>query len=294
MAYFALVCFALGAARLNGATAMFRLCDWSVLANNMDIWRDAVEYSLVEMSVSQGALIMLGAYCPKERHRLRVTAMLAFVASKTSCMISAFVLGATHGALQYDYDANSTGTWKGASASLVLWEDFVARVPGSQFWSALLFFTLFVVALSSTALLVQTIMSSLTGRSMRKIRWAFLILTCVLFGIIGTMTLCSQGGLYILNFLMEWPVGRPRVLVAAMCAIVVTYVYGQSTFCEDVFFAVGEYPGVFMRVCWAVTPCFLVKKSMQSRFQTVLEPAPSAIGGIIDSGFAFFSKLKAA
>ncbi|CAG9794006.1 unnamed protein product [Diatraea saccharalis] len=130
IAYFVLFCFALGAGRLKGAAAMFRLCDWSVLFDNIQIWRDAVEYSLIEMTVSQGSLIMLGAYCP-ERHKLGMTALLAFTASKTSSMISAFILGATHGALQADYESNDTSIWRGASASMVLWEDFVARVPGS-------------------------------------------------------------------------------------------------------------------------------------------------------------------
>ncbi|VVD03276.1 unnamed protein product [Leptidea sinapis] len=60
-----------------------------------------------------------------------------------------------------------------------------------------------------------------------------------------------EGGLYGLNFLMKWPVSKPRVVIGAIVAMVVTYFYGQSTFCEDIFFTVGEYPGIFIRVCWA-------------------------------------------
>jgi hypothetical protein len=77
------------------------------------IWRDAIEYSLVEMSVSLGALVMVGAYCPKQQHKLGGTALLALGASKASSMTSALVLGATHGALQRDYDTNSTIIWRG-------------------------------------------------------------------------------------------------------------------------------------------------------------------------------------
>lgn len=65
--------------------------------------------------------------------------------------------------------------------------------------------------------------------------------------------------MYILNFLMSWPVLKPRTPIAAILAIVLTYVYDQTTFCEDVYFAVGEYPNVFFRVCWALSPViFLV------------------------------------
>ncbi|KAL4711446.1 hypothetical protein ACJJTC_005570 [Scirpophaga incertulas] len=257
-AFFVLLCFVLGASRLNGAGAMFKQCDWSVLFDNLQIWRDAVEYSLMEMGVCQGVLVILGALCPKQKHKLSYTALLSFAASKTTTMTSVFILGATHGALQIDYDTNTTYIWDGSSASVVLWADYVARMPGSQFWSSLLFFTLLVLSLSSTALLLQTVMSTVTGHTLRKVTWAFLVLGCFLFSIIGVITLCTQGGLYVLNFLMQWPVAKPRVLIAALSAIVITYLYGQSTFCEDVYFVVGEYPGVFMRVCWALTPIFLL------------------------------------
>lgn len=64
-----------------------------------------MEYSLIEMTVSQGSLVMLGSYCPKSQHKLGTTAMLSFVVAKSSCMITALILGATHGALSKDYDA---------------------------------------------------------------------------------------------------------------------------------------------------------------------------------------------
>ncbi|XP_030037680.1 sodium-dependent serotonin transporter isoform X2 [Manduca sexta] len=257
LAYFVLICSAFGAARLGGAGRMFQECDWTVLLDGLEIWRKAIEYSLIQMSVSHGTLVMLGSYSPKGQHKLGTTAMLAFAVSKLSCMTTALVLGAAHGALIKDYDSE-TNIWNGTSSAMILWSDYVARIPGSQFWSGLVFFTLFVLSLSSTALLVQTMMSAFTGKSIRKISWAFLVLICVLFCFLGIITLCTQGGLYIMNFLMDWPVTMPRVPIAAMVAIIVTYVYGQTTFCEDVFFAVGEYPGVFLRVCWALSPGLLL------------------------------------
>ncbi|XP_068618717.1 sodium-dependent serotonin transporter-like [Battus philenor] len=255
-AYFILLVCVLGVIRLGGATAMFDECDWTVLFEGTQIWRDALEYCLVQMTVAQGVLVMLGSYCPKEQHKLATTALLTFVVSKTTCMGSALVLGAAHGALRKDYD-NDTNIWSGSSSSIILWADLVTRIPGSQFWSALIFFTLYVIALSTTALLVQTIMSTFTGSSMRKITWAFLIMICVLFCFIGIMTICTQAGLYILNFLFTWPISKARAPIAAMITMVITYSYGQTTFCEEVYFAVGEYPCVFMRISWAITPFLL-------------------------------------
>lgn len=78
----------------------------------MQIWREAAEYALLEMTVGQGSLVMLGTYCPKKRHALARTALLAFAASKTSSMVVAFTLGGVHGALQNDYE-NATKLWGG-------------------------------------------------------------------------------------------------------------------------------------------------------------------------------------
>lgn len=68
--------------------------------------------------------------------------------------------------------------------------------------------------------------------------------------------------MYILNFLMTWPVIKPRIPIAAAISIIITYIYGQMTFCEDVYFAVGEYPCVFLRICWALTPATLLVSSL--------------------------------
>ncbi|KAJ2943653.1 hypothetical protein O0L34_g16765 [Tuta absoluta] len=256
LAAFVLITAGVGCVRLEGAGDMIRSADWSVLVSDFQIWREAAEFSLIQLLVSQGTMIMLGALCPRQRHGLTRTAMISFGASKLFCMVTALTLGAVHGALKKDYD-NAANISKGSAVSIILWADFVARVPGSQFWSALFFFTLFVLALTSTAITVHTIMSTFTGRSIRKIAWAFLILTCVLFGFIGVLV-CTQGGLYIVDFMMSWPVIKPRVVIASVIALIVTFAYGQTTFCEDVFFAVGEYPNVFMRVCWAFSPVILI------------------------------------
>lgn len=55
---------------------------------------------------------MLGTYCPKKEYKLGTTALLAFLASKTSTMLSVLILGATHGALHKDYET-FTGIWSG-------------------------------------------------------------------------------------------------------------------------------------------------------------------------------------
>lgn len=64
------------------------------------------------MTVGQGALVMLGTYCPKKQHALARTALLAFAASKTSSMAVALTLGAVHGTLHKDYE-NATNIWGG-------------------------------------------------------------------------------------------------------------------------------------------------------------------------------------
>lgn len=71
-----------------------------------------MEYALLEMTVSQGSLVMLGSYCPREKHGLGATAALAFAVSKLATMGSAVTLACAHGALNYDYE-NSTQLWGG-------------------------------------------------------------------------------------------------------------------------------------------------------------------------------------
>lgn len=76
------------------------------------MWCEALEYAFVQMVISQGTLIMLGSYCPKQKHTLSRTALFAFGVSKVTCTGCAFILGGIHGALLTDYD-NRTNIWKG-------------------------------------------------------------------------------------------------------------------------------------------------------------------------------------
>lgn len=70
---------------------------------DVQMWREAIEYSLVEMSVGQGSLAMLGPYCPKQ-HKLGTTALLALATSKVTCVVASLTLAAAYSALKEDYD----------------------------------------------------------------------------------------------------------------------------------------------------------------------------------------------
>lgn len=71
------------------------------------MWRQAMEYALLELSISQGTLSMLGAHAPAQPG-LAGTAICTFLASKAACVTSALVLGGTHAALVKDYDGKDT------------------------------------------------------------------------------------------------------------------------------------------------------------------------------------------
>ncbi|XP_041986958.1 sodium-dependent dopamine transporter-like [Aricia agestis] len=248
LAFFIVTCCCVGVFRLKGAGRMFAEFRWSVLFDSFQFWREALEFSLVQLSVSQGTLIMLGAMAP--RQPLGRPAALTFLASKLVCTGAALVLGAAHGALYYDYDAEPN-VMKGAASSLVLWADLSARLGGSQFWAALIFLTLFTLAVSHTALLVQTLMSALTGSGVRHIRWALLVLLCAMFCFTGIMTLCTQGGIYVMDML--WWATRARPLLSACAAAVV-----PRAFCERVYDATGDHPPPVVRAAWVMAPPVLL------------------------------------
>lgn len=56
------------------------------------------------MSVGTGTLVMLGSYCPSDKHKLGITSAFTFALSKMITSASALVLAGVHGALMKDYD----------------------------------------------------------------------------------------------------------------------------------------------------------------------------------------------
>lgn len=67
---------------------------------------------------------------------------------------------------------------------------------------------------------------------------------------------------------MYWPISMPRIPIAALLTALITYLYGQATFCENVLRAIGETPSIFVRISWAISPVILMVSLTSDNFNS--------------------------
>lgn len=74
----------------------------------------------------------------------------------------------------------------------------------------------------------------------------------------------TQGGMYIFQLLDWYSASVSVILICVFEVIMVSWLYGNKRFSEDIFFMVGSYPGRIWTICWKfITPVILIVSHVQ-------------------------------
>lgn len=207
------------------------------------VWKDAAVQIFFSLSDSWGGLIALASYNRFHNDSLRDT----LIVSLGNCLTSFFAgfvifsfLGflATQLGVGVDEVAES-----GVGLAFIVYPAAVIRMPVSPLWAILFFIMLITLGLDSEFALIETVTTALMDQfpKSRKYKWAVIVGTCVIGFILG-LSLCMDGGAYMLQ-LMDHYSGGWNVLVIAFCeCVAIAYVYGFCRFKEDIRIMIGNNP----------------------------------------------------
>jgi len=120
-------------------------------------WYTAVMYVFISYSISQGGLIMIGSY-NKWNTDFITASYFAIGVNALFSFISAFAAFGAMGTLAYDLQVPvEYFATRGPDVAFVVYAELLAKLPGANFWSLLLYVMVFCMALNVELILVTSL-----------------------------------------------------------------------------------------------------------------------------------------
>lgn len=216
--------------------------DISKLASS-GVWKDAAVQIFFSLSDSWGGLIALASYNRFHNDALR-DSLIVSIGNCLTSFFAGFVIFSFLGFLAYTLNTTVDKVAEsGVGLAFIVYPAAVTRMPVSVLWAILFFIMLITLGLDSEFALIETVTTSILDQwpSTRKRKWLVILLTCLVGFILG-LSMCTEGGAYMLQLMDHYSGGWNVLVIAFFECISIAYVYGFCRFKEDIRIMVGNNP----------------------------------------------------
>jgi len=207
------------------------------------VWKDAAVQIFFSLSDSWGGLIALASYNRFHNDALR-DSLIVSIGNCLTSFFAGFVIFSFLGFLATQLETTVDQVAEsGTGLAFIVYPDAVTRMPVSVLWAILFFIMLITLGLDSEFALIETVTTAFMDQfpSWRKKKWAVIIVTCLIGFILG-LSLCMEGGAYMLQIMDHYSGGWNVLLIAFCECISVAYVYGFCRYKEDIRIMIGNRP----------------------------------------------------
>lgn len=232
---------------------------WEMLAK-AKIWSDAGAQIFFTTGACQGGTITLASYNPFKNNFYRDACVMVFgnmIVSFFSGLVCFSILGFMAESVNADIEDVIT---QGPGLTFIIYPQAVTILPGSPVWATLFFFMLTTLAFSSMFPTVEIVSTSLTDqfKSLRQYKVFVTMGTCFVMFLFG-LTLCTNGGMYVLELLNTYAVGHALLFLGLIEIAVVCWRYGTSRVMSNIKQMRGAPPWFILKVMWLFgTPALLI------------------------------------
>ncbi|KAK3706150.1 hypothetical protein QZH41_010658, partial [Actinostola sp. cb2023] len=232
--------------------------DFKKLAS-AEAWVRAATQIFYSLGVGFGALLTFGSYNPFHNNCEKDALVVCLINCGTS-FFAGFVIFSVVGYMAFflqttvDKVADS-----GPGLAFVVYPEAISQMPVSTLWAILFFFMLITLGLDSQFAGVECVVTSLSDeypKYLRKYKWIFLIVNCVLYFLLA-LPMCAEGGMYVFN-LFDYQTGGISLLFIVFCeAVVIGWCVGTDFLSDIIETMTGKRPNMFFLLCWKyIAPLF--------------------------------------
>ncbi|XP_014772306.1 sodium-dependent proline transporter isoform X1 [Octopus bimaculoides] len=211
------------------------------LLKSAKVWKEAAVQIFFSLSPAWGGLITLASY-NKFHNNCYKDALIVSIGNICTSIFAGFVIFSIIGYLANELDMPVDKVVdQGAGLAFIVYPDVVTRLPISPLWSFLFFFMLLTLGMGSEFALLETIMTAvqdLYPALRQKKTWV--VLTVCILGFLSGLTVCTDGGMYILQLMDSYAASWAVFLMAIIECVLIGWVHGAQEFIIEVELMIGQ------------------------------------------------------
>ncbi len=232
------------------------------------VWKDATIQIFFSLGTSSGTMQVYSSYNRFHNNILRDSLMISICNCLTS-LLAGFVIFSYLGHLAQTLGVNvSDVAASGPGLTFIVYPMALTLLPIPTFWSILFFFMVITLGLDSVFAMTECVLTSIQDQFPLSRKHTSLVTFCVCIVLyICGLSMCNDGGLYMLILLDTYVGGWNFLLIALLECICIAYVYGTYRFSQDIQVMLGPNRCCFMswstwsplwQACWCFFSPLLV------------------------------------
>ncbi|CAL4207512.1 unnamed protein product, partial [Meganyctiphanes norvegica] len=218
----------------------------------LKVWYNAIIQSFFSLGVGYGSLMMLASY-NDFKHDIYRDAWIMSLADTLTSLLAGFTVFSILGYLAHELgkDVHDVVT-AGNGLAFITYPEVIAKFDiAPQVFSVLFFLMLFTLGVGSLAADTGVVITVVCDQFPTWKRPVVTFCICLISFLVG-LVYVTPGGQWILELVDFFVGGFVRFGLVVVEVIALNWIYGTTTFIQDVNFMLGRNLGWYWRICWSV------------------------------------------
>uniref|UniRef100_A0ABM0GMB5 Transporter n=1 Tax=Saccoglossus kowalevskii TaxID=10224 RepID=A0ABM0GMB5_SACKO len=226
---------------------------WETL-KSPKVWKDAASQIFYSLGIAFGSLHTMASY-NKFHNNCHTDAIIVALVNCGTSIFAGFVVFSVLGFMAYDMGVEIKDVVEsGQGLVFVAYPEAIARLPISPLWAILFFIMVFTLGLDSQFAMLETVITAIFDELsyvVTKRKSLIIAIICIFWYLMGLPCVLNSG-VYWVALLDTYSASFSVMIISTLECLVVSYVYGINSFCDDIHTMLGFSPNVYWKACWLV------------------------------------------
>ncbi|XP_075875950.1 sodium- and chloride-dependent GABA transporter 3-like [Nelusetta ayraudi] len=231
---------------------------------NLEVWIEAGSQIFFSYSLAIGTLNVLGSYNEHNNNCYKDCFWLCLLNSGTS-FVAGFVVFSVLGFMAHQLGVTVDAVAEsGPGLAFITYPQATAMMPLSQFWTVCFFLMLFLLAVDTHFVTVESFVTTAVDLFPRWFRAPvrrelFVLAICGVCFLVH-LVFVTQGGIYVFQLTDFYGSTRACQDFVAICeCLAIGWIFGADRYMDLMEEMTGQRPSVFFKLCWKfITPSLLL------------------------------------